>query len=98
MSIKLNGICGDSIANAIVIDALDTVEGIAEERNYIDQLSSTLATGVESVQQNLIFEDGKPFDKFIIRFEDGLEKILYFDITSFFGKISNPFICVDTLP
>ncbi len=50
MSIKLNELGGDSIENAIVIDAMDTVAGITEERSYIDQICSTLDNGVESFQ------------------------------------------------
>ena len=78
---------GDSIENAIVIDAQDTIAGLTEEHRYIDQLCSTLDTGVKSIDQNLIIEGKRQYDKFVILLEDGSERILYFDLSSFFGKI-----------
>ena len=78
---------GNSKGNAIVIDALDSIAGVTEEHRYIDQLCSTFDTGVKSIDQSLIIENGKQYDKFVIQFEDGREKVLYFDISSFFGKI-----------
>jgi hypothetical protein len=78
---------GNSKDNAIVINALDSIAGVTEEHQYIDQLCSTLDTGVEAIDQSLIFENRKQYDKFVILLEDGREKILYFDISSLFGKI-----------
>jgi len=87
MSIKLNESGGDSKDNAIVINALDSISGITEEHRHLDQLFSNLDTGVKSIDQSLIIEGKKQYDKFFIQFEDGSVKIIYFDITSFFGKI-----------
>lgn len=53
---------GNSIENAIVIDAPDSFTGIDEERNYIDALCDYLNTSVHSFEQKLIFESGKPYD------------------------------------
>ena len=78
---------GNSKGNAIVIDALDSIAGVTEEHKHLNLFCSTLDTGVESIDQSLIIENGKQYDKFVIQFEDGSERILYFDITSFFGKI-----------
>ena len=87
MSIKFNENGGDSLANAIVINALDTISGIAEEHRYIEQFCSTLHTGVEAIDQSLIIERKKQYDKFLILLEDGSKRVLYFDISSFIGKI-----------
>ena len=50
---------GNSIEDAIVINAHDTITGVTEEHNYIDQLCKELDTGVESIAQNLIIEKQK---------------------------------------
>ena len=78
---------GNSVKNAIVIDSLDTISGVTEEHRHLDLLCSTLDTGVESIAQNLIIEGKKQYDKFAIEMNDGSERIVYFDITSFYGKI-----------
>ena len=78
---------GNSVKNAIVIDSIDTISGITEEHRHLDLLCSTLDTGVKSVEQNLIIEHQKQYDKFVIRLKNGSEKVLYFGISSFFGKI-----------
>ncbi len=79
---------GDSIENPIIIDAPNSIIGITEEHNYIDRLCSTIDTAIKSVEQKLIIENEKQYDKLLIQFEDGREKIMFFDVTSFFGKIS----------
>jgi hypothetical protein len=77
---------GNSIANAIVIDANDTFDGVTQEHNYIDHLCSKLDTGIKSMDQTLIKENQRYYDKFIIKIGDGSERIMYFDVTSFFGQ------------
>jgi hypothetical protein len=78
---------GNSIENAIMIDVQDTISGITEEHRYLDLICSTFDIGIESTGQSLIIEGNKRYDKFVILFKDGREKVLYFDISSFFGKI-----------
>ena len=78
---------GNSVKNAIVIDSLNTISWITEEHRHLDLLCSTLDTGIESIDQNLIIEGNKQYDKFVILLEDGREKVLYFDISTFYGKI-----------
>ncbi len=75
---------GDSIENAIVIDAQDYISGVLEEHKYIDQLCSSIKNEIESVEQELIIDNGKKYDVFTLIMEGGGEKKVCFDITSFF--------------
>ena len=88
MQKDLKGKKGNSLENAIVLDAQDSITGVAMEHGYIDQLIDSLDADVISVKQNLIIENGRQYDKFVIKMNDGNERVLYFDISSFFGKIS----------
>jgi hypothetical protein len=78
---------GSSIADAIVIDAQDTIAGVTEEHKYINQLCRDLQTGIDAIEQNLIIENDRKYDVFTLFMDDGKKRILYFDVTSFFGKI-----------
>ena len=78
---------GNSISNAIVIDAPDAITGVTMEQGYIDQIIESLDCNIESVDQSLVVENGRQFDQIILKLDDGSEKILFFDISSFFGKI-----------
>ena len=87
MQISSNNNKGDSIENAIVIDAPDAITGVALEHGYLDEMVSTLEANLKSIDQNLVIENGRQFDRFVVTMNDGSERILYFDISSFFGKI-----------
>jgi hypothetical protein len=78
---------GNSIADAILIDALDTSAGITEEHKYIDQLCKNLNTGIKNIDQKIIIENGRQYDVFNLTMDDGKKRVLCFDITAFFGKI-----------
>ena len=56
MQKDLKGKKGNSLENAIVIEAQDTITGVSEEHDYIDKLCSTLDSEIKSVEQNLIIE------------------------------------------
>ena len=86
MQISTKGKKGNSLSNAIIIEAQDTITGVSEEHAYLDKLCSTLDNEIRSVEQNLIIENGRQYDKFVILLEGDTEMTLYFDITSFFGK------------
>lgn len=77
---------GNSISNAIVIDAQDTITGVTEEHEYIDRLCRELQTGIQAIEQKLLIENGRQYDLFTLNMEDGNERVLYFDISIFYGK------------
>ena len=78
---------GESVENAIIIDAQDAISGVIEKHRHIDLILGTKDNDVKSVEQNLIKENKKIYDQFVIKMDDGTEKILYFEISSFFGTI-----------
>jgi hypothetical protein len=67
---------GDSIESPIIIDATNSILGVIEEHKHIDRICGTKDNDVKSVEQNLIIENQKIYDKFVIKMDDGTEKIL----------------------
>jgi len=82
-----NNFKGNSIETAIVIDAQDAISGVIIEHDYVDRLIDSMDTNVESIEQNLIIEDGRQIDQIVIKLQDGSERIFFFDVTSYFGKM-----------
>jgi hypothetical protein len=77
----------DSLENPIVIDAQDTITGLTLEHGYIDEFINSLGGNVESIEQNLIYKDNRRYDQVIVTMDDGSERELFFDVSSFFGEI-----------
>lgn len=77
---------GESIENEIIIDSPNNILGVLEEHKHIDRIFSTNDNDVKSVEQNLIKENQKIYDKFVIKMGDGTKMVLNFEISSFFGK------------
>jgi len=75
---------GESIENAITIDSPNSILGVMEEHAYLDQLFSSLDNEIRSVEQNLIIEDQKQYDKFVIKMNDGTQRVIFFHVSSFF--------------
>ena len=48
---------GDSIENAIIIDAQNSIEGVIEEYQHIDRICSSQDENFISVEQTLIKEN-----------------------------------------
>ena len=77
---------GETIENAIIIDAPDTDLGIREEKRYIERIYGEKGKDWTLLEQRLIQENLKDYDMFLIKTADGFEIKIYFEITSFFGK------------
>ena len=75
---------GNSISNAIVIETQDYISGMVEVHNRIDQICSNIENKVESIEQEFIIDRGKKYDVFTLEMDDGSEREVCFDITSFF--------------
>ena len=73
---------GCSFANPIVIIADNEFAGIALEYQWLDEHYP----GYQSKGQRVTFQGDKIFDVFDIVTASGVEKTIYFDITSFYGK------------
>jgi hypothetical protein len=77
---------GDSIERAIIIYATNTTFGILKEHRFLERFCTENEKSVKSLKQNLIKQNGKVYDQFIIIMNDGTERTIYFEITSFFDK------------
>jgi len=77
---------GESLECAIIVDSSIPIFGILREQRFLELFISNKEKSAKSLEQNIIKQNGKVYDKFIIKLNDGTERIVYFDITSFFGK------------
>ncbi|MBD3211203.1 MAG: hypothetical protein GF311_01250 [Candidatus Lokiarchaeota archaeon] len=73
-----NGSCQDS---AIIIEGCNNIEGVS--RQY-DEMKKRFGN-YKMLKRALIKDNDKMYDKFILDI-NGQERIIYFDITDFFGK------------
>lgn len=70
------GLLGSSYDKAI------DVQSVPEEYNWLRQNYP----GYKTLQQSLVFEEGKPYDVLKITTSKGITKEVYFNISSFYGK------------
>jgi hypothetical protein len=73
---------GVSCNGAVVIDAANEHDGIAQENAWINENYP----GAKKVSQNVITCNNKPADVVNIETANGVKRSVYFDISSFFGK------------
>jgi hypothetical protein len=74
---------GGSFETAVIIEASNSFEGIAAERQWFE----ARYPGCEKVGQLLTHHGDKVYDVITIITADGVEKNIYFDITAFYGKL-----------
>ena len=77
---------GESLESAIIVDSAIPIFGILREQRFLELFISNKEKYAKSLEQNIIKQNGNVYDKFIIKLNDGTERVVYFDITSFFGK------------
>jgi hypothetical protein len=58
-----------------------------EEHKHIDRIFGNNGKCIKSIEQNLIKQDEKVYDIFVLKMNNGIEKNVFFDITSFYGKM-----------
>jgi hypothetical protein len=74
---------GKSMCEAIIIEGVKNGrEGVAAEKDWLREHMS----GWVMVSQALIEEGSKAYDGLTVRSGSGEERVIYFDITNFFGK------------
>jgi hypothetical protein len=73
---------GSSAEKAIVIRANSENEGVGEEYTWLKKQYP----GYTRKEQALVPMSRKTYDVLTITTADGVEKVIYFDITGFFGK------------
>ena len=77
---------GESIEQAIIIQANSTPAGIRMEYQWVEQHFGRRGTDWQLVKQALLQEGDRSYDVLHIRLADGTEREIHFDITNFFGK------------
>jgi hypothetical protein len=84
-AVSYGGGDGASFAQAILIKgARSEAEGVAAERSYVVKFHSDWDP--REVDTALMENGGRDYDLSRYRGRDGVERVLYFDITEFFGK------------
>lgn len=79
---------GESAEEAIVVLAGNTDEGISAEYGYIAERWGTRGRDWRMTFQRLVERGERKYDRIDIQLKDGSERTLYFDVTSFFGKLA----------
>jgi hypothetical protein len=74
---------GSSFATAVVIQASNEFEGIAMEYQWLD----SHYPDYHRQSQATTSQGGRVYDLITILTSDGIQKVIYFDITLFFGKL-----------
>ena len=77
---------GESLESAIIIDTAIPIFGILREQRFLELYISNNEKSTKSLKQNIIKQNGKVYEKFTIELNDGTERTVYFEITSFYGK------------
>jgi hypothetical protein len=79
---------GESADAAIIIKgARDIVVGLAAEYYYLEMKYGRQNVKWQLISQNLLHQHDRHFDWLKIRFADGSQKEIFFDITEFFDKM-----------
>lgn len=73
---------GSSFEKAVIIIASGSFEGIQLEDDWLQKEY----WGCKKISQGVNTKNGKTYDIITIVRRDGREKVIYFDITSFYGK------------
>jgi hypothetical protein len=81
--VSFSGGNGSSFAAAIVVHAADELSGVQSEYAYI----RAHHPGYHFVSQALTNHGGKLYDIMIFASADGKKHTLYFDISSYFGRL-----------
>jgi len=81
--LRFEGGDGSSMEKAVIVkNAKNEMEGIDAEAKWIHKLHRRWRKG----NQALMRKDGKSYDRIEYTTPDGTKKIIFFDITDFFGK------------
>lgn len=72
---------GASLAQAVIIDAENILDGTEAEYAHIGQLCGLQGTGWTLVRQSTFRSKDRTYDQIEVRLADGQPRIFYFDIT-----------------
>lgn len=77
---------GSSPDTAIVIKAQNSMEGISQEYQHLEKRFGSQNNAWKMLSRGHRAHGDRVIDWFNIQLEDGSHRIVYFDITSFYGK------------
>ena len=77
---------GESIEDAIIINATEDFQGIILEYAYLRRRFGTQDFDWELKKQSLIEQNNKAYDRMDLILKDGAKRSIFFDISSFFNK------------
>ena len=81
---------GESIETAVeILGVTDPFSGIHAEYNWLESRYGQQGKGWNLISQSVLprEEQGKVYDLLNIRLADGVQKLFYFDITSFINDL-----------
>ncbi|MBK6680710.1 MAG: hypothetical protein IPG53_12095 [Ignavibacteriales bacterium] len=85
--LKIQGGDGQTKETAIkIVGAENGFQGIEAEYKYLKLFAEYLEEEIKVVSQTLDHDEDKSYDIFLLQFEDGEERELWFDITDFYGN------------
>ena len=77
---------GSSFANAVCIDAEDSLSGMVAEYIFMAKLYGHPGKDWRVASQSIIEQNNKVYDVISITLSNGQHKRVYFDIGKFYGK------------
>ena len=82
-----SGGSGETMEDAVIINARNTPSGVAAEYRYVsDRYGRQDADWTPELQALQKPEDGRVYDMLRVRLKNGEVKEFYFDISSFYGR------------
>jgi len=78
---------GSSEDKAVQINAKDSLEGIQAEFEYVERKYGSKGQDWDLIRQSQYNNNSKNYDILEIKLSNGSTRKIYFDITSFFGKL-----------
>ncbi len=86
--ITFKGVPGDTPETAVVISgAADSMAGIGAEYDWLARKFGRKNVDWRLRRQSVMPQQGKVYDRLEIELKDGSQRIVFFDITGFFGKL-----------
>lgn len=73
---------GSSYKNAVIINEISDSLGVVKEYKWL----GIHYPGYSFISQSLNMHEGKPYDIIKIKTADGVERLIYFDISKFYKK------------
>ncbi len=87
---------GQSIENAVkILGIKNHLMGVMAEYEYLGRKFGKRGRDWELEMQALIKENGRYYDKMVVRLSDGTKKTIYFDITPFFEEYKKEDVAVN---